>query len=116
MAKKRNLVYSTDPDDAPSPREPQMPANPAAPLPTLQQHNPVIVSLERKGRGGKQVSIITGVKSPEKGKKALLKLLKSKLGTGGTLKGDVLEIQGDRRDDIVILLSDLGYRAKRSGG
>ena len=76
----------------------------------------MIVGIERKGRGGKTVSVITGVMSHEAGKTALLKLLKNKLGTGGTLKDDTLEIQGDHRDQIVELLNGLGYKAKRSGG
>jgi len=115
-AKNRNVVYSTDPDDQPQSVEPALPVNPAAPLPTLQQNKPVRVHLDRKGRRGKSVSVIIGVMSPTKGKKALLKDLKSKLGTGGSIKGDNLEIQGDRRDDIVILLKGLGYQAKKAGG
>lgn len=114
--KNRNIFYSTDPQDEQEANEPTLPANPAAALPTLQHNSPVRVHLDRKGRGGKSVSVITGVKSPIKGKKALLKLLKSKLGTGGAIKGDNLEIQGDRRDDIVPLLTDLGYEAKKAGG
>ncbi len=115
-AKNRNLIYSTDPDDEPQPSEPALPSNPAAALPTLQHNSPVRVHLDRKGRGGKSVSVITGVKSPTKGKKALLKHLKTKLGTGGAIKGDDLEVQGDRRDDIVVLLNELGYKAKKAGG
>lgn len=115
---KRKVVYSTDPEPAePVPaRQPALPANPAAPLPTLQQNKPVRVHLDRKGRGGKAVSVIVGVMSPPHGKQALLKLLKTKLGTGGTIKDDTLEIQGDRRDDIVAILNELGYKAKRAGG
>ena len=116
-AKNRNVVYSTDPDENTQRNaEPPLPANPAAALPTLQHNSPVRVRLDRKGRGGKTVSVITGVKSPSNGKKALLKLLKTKLGTGGAIKDDDLEIQGDRRDDIVVILNDLGYDAKRAGG
>ncbi len=117
MPGNRNVVYSTDPEeDDQSPAEPELPANPAAAIRTLQHNSPVRVHLDRKGRGGKSVSVITGVKSPTKGKKALIKHLKSKLGTGGSIKGDNLEIQGDRRDDIVVLLNELGYQAKRAGG
>lgn len=117
MPRDRNVVYSTDPDDnEPKANEPALPPNPAAALPTLQHNSPVRVSLDRKGRGGKSVSVITGIKSPPKGKQALLKHLKTKLGTGGAIKGDNIEIQGDRRDDIVVLLNDLGYKAKRAGG
>lgn len=112
MIKNHRTVYSTDPDPAPA----AQPAASPGPLPTRQQNIPVIVSIERKGRGGKTVSLVTGVKSPPAGKAALLKLLKSRLGTGGTLKDEVLEIQGDRRDDIVAILVELGYKAKKSGG
>ncbi|MEX1021438.1 MAG: hypothetical protein WDZ49_17385 [Litorilinea sp.] len=113
----KRVVFSTDPDeDTPSNREPALPANPAAPIPTRQQNHPVRVGLERKGRRGKTVSVITGVMSPERGKQALLKLIKNKLGTGGALKDDQLEIQGDHRDAIVGLLNELGYQAKKAGG
>ena len=114
----RRVVYSTDPpEDKPAKAEQQAPAaNPAGPIATRQRNQPVIVGIERKGRGGKTVSVITGVMSHEAGKQALLKLLKNKLGTGGTLKDDVLEIQGDHRDQIVELLNGLGYKAKKSGG
>jgi len=112
--KNHRTVYSTDPDPAPA-LAPQPVASPG-PLPTRQQNIPVIVGIERKGRGGKTVSVVSGVKSPPAGKAALLKLLKTRLGAGGALKEDVLEIQGDRRDDIVAILVELGYKAKKSGG
>lgn len=76
----------------------------------------MIVGIERKGRGGKTVSVVSGVMSHEAGKQALLKLLKTRLGTGGTLKDDAIEIQGDHRDQIVEILMGLGYKAKKSGG
>jgi translation initiation factor 1 len=114
---KRRTVFSTDPEPEPTPAKgPALPANPAGPVRTLQQNTPVIVSVERKGRGGKTVSLLTGVMSPTKCKEALLKLLKNRLGTGGALKDGVLEIQGDHRDTIVAILVELGYKAKRSGG
>ena len=115
----RRVVYSTDPQEDETPKDAGHAAagtNPAAPIRTRQQNPPVIVGIERKGRGGKTVSVITGVMSHEAGKQALLKLLKNKLGTGGALKDDVLEIQGDHRDQIVALLNGLGYKAKKSGG
>jgi translation initiation factor 1 len=93
-----------------------LPANPAAPLRTRQQNIPVLVALERKGRGGKSVSVIKQVMSPPAGKQALLKLLKTRLGTGGTLKDEEIEIQGDHRDAIVAVLKELGYQAKKAGG
>ena len=115
-AEKRRLVYSTDPEPEETPAVPKLPTNPAAPIPTLQQNNAVRVYLERKKRRGKTVSVIKGVMSPKPGKQALLKLLKTKLGSGGAIKDDDIEIQGDHRDTIVTILNDLGYKAKRAGG
>jgi translation initiation factor 1 len=114
---KSRTVYSTDPEPEPKPSgpPPEMPRNPAAPF-AVQGNQPVRVRLERKGRGGKSVSVIEGVLSPRAGKEALLKYLKNKIGTGGTFQGDLLEIQGDQRDRLVELLVELGYKAKRAGG
>ncbi len=136
MTKKPpKVVYSTDPDDGPpspfaalgplaskqpqpaSPPPAAQPAkNPAAAVPALQGNTPVRVGRERKGRGGKTVSIITGVMSRETGRQALLKLLKNKLGTGGALEDDIIIIQGDHRERIVEILNELGYKAKTAGG
>ena len=113
----RRVVFSTNPEPAtPAPPPVELPANLAAPVKTRQLNTPVIVALEKSGRKGKAVSVVKQVMSPPPGKQALLKLLKTRLGTGGALKGDVLEIQGDHRDAIVALLTELGYKAKRSGG
>lgn len=90
--------------------------NPAAAVPALQGNTPVRVGRERKGRGGKTVSVITGVMSREAGRQALLKLLKNKLGTGGALEDDTILIQGDHRQRIVEILNELGYKAKVAGG
>ncbi len=72
--------------------------------------------LERKGRGGKSVTVIEGLRMPQKEREALLKQLKAKLGTGGTLKDTCLEIQGDHYDALMAALGNLGYPAKCSGG
>jgi translation initiation factor 1 len=74
------------------------------------------VRLDRKGRGGKSVTVIEGLQIPEKEREALLKQLKTKLGTGGTVRDTCLEIQGDHRDALMAALEKLGYAAKRSGG
>jgi translation initiation factor 1 len=113
--RKSRLVYSTDPEPEPIKPAVNLPKNPAAPF-AIQSNQPVRVRLERKGRGGKSVSIIEGILSPTAGKEALLKHLKNKLGTGGTIQGEVVEIQGDQRDRLVELLVELGYKAKKAGG
>jgi len=74
------------------------------------------VRLDRKGRGGKSVTVIDGLQIPQKEREALLKQLKAKLGTGGTVKDTCLEIQGDHRDALMAALEKLGYPTKRSGG
>ena len=115
MSKKNRVVYSTDPEPERTEPTVELPANPAAAL-HKQKGTPVRLWLKKKRPGGKTVSVIKGVLSPANGKKALLKHIKSKLGTGGALKGDEIEIQGDHRDKIVPLLRDLGYEAKAAGG
>lgn len=84
----------------------------------ITQHA-VRVGRSRKGRGGKTVTVVRGFVWPAPQAKteltALLKILKTKLGTGGTVADDTLEIQGDRQADVVKLLTELGYRAKASG-
>jgi translation initiation factor 1 len=115
-ASNRRIVFSTDPEPVTPAPSVQLPPNPAAPVRSRQLNTPVLVMLDRKGRGGKSVSVIKQVMSPTAGKEALLKLLKTKLGTGGTLKDGDIEIQGDHRDTIVGILKELGYQAERAGG
>jgi translation initiation factor 1 len=114
-------VFSTEPEpegERPARKETGLdPAlNPAAAIRTRQLNTPVRVHLEKAHRGGKTVCVIRGVMSPPAGKEALLKLLKTRLGTGGALKGDEIEIQGDHRPKIVEILHELGYKAKSAGG
>ncbi len=83
-------------------------------LPPNQQD--LRVQASRKGRGGKTVTIITGLQhSPDK-LKDLAKKLKAQCGTGGTVKDDTIEIQGDHAQKLVEVLTSLGYGAKVSGG
>ena len=76
----------------------------------------VRVGRETKGRKGAGVTVITGISSHLEGLKRIAKELKQKCGTGGTVKGNVIEIQGDHRDLLVHELSARGYTVKRSGG
>lgn len=109
---KSRLVYSTD---NVIPRKEHFTEKVTqAKIPPSQQK--VYVRLERKGRGGKSVTLIEGLQISAKDREALLKQLKTRLGTGGSLKNDVLEIQGDQREMIIVLLQDMGYKPKRAGG
>lgn len=76
----------------------------------------VRVGRETKGRKGKGVTLISGVPLAAEALKALSRELKQKCGTGGTLKNDVIEIQGDHRDVLIDLLKAKGWSVKRSGG
>jgi predicted translation initiation factor SUI1 len=62
------------------------------------------------------VTIISGLSLDEKGLAELATKLKTRLGTGGTVKDGRIEIQGDHRDRIVEEFEGLGYRVKRAGG
>lgn len=83
-------------------------------LPPQQQN--LRVQATRSGRKGKTVTVITGFQHKPETLTKLLKQLKAKCGTGGTVKNDTLEIQGEHKKKLVTLLSELGYRVKISGG
>ena len=76
----------------------------------------VRVGRETQGRSGKAVTVIRGLPLAPEELKGLAKELKQRCGTGGTVKDDTIEIQGDHRDLIVAELARRGFDAKRSGG
>ena len=80
------------------------------------QNARVRVGREVAGRGGKGVSVITGLPLNEAALDALATQLKKACGAGGAAKDGRIEIQGDHRDKLVAELTKLGYDAKRSGG
>ncbi|MGE4580656.1 MAG: translation initiation factor Sui1 [Desulfuromonadales bacterium] len=71
---------------------------------------------ETKGRGGKAMTVITGVPLAPAELKELGQQLKKKCATGGTVKDGVIEIQGDHLDRLLAELKDRGWTVKRSGG
>jgi len=74
----------------------------------------LIAGIDRRNRGGKQVTLITGFTGTDEDLKALGKALKVKLGIGGTAKDGEITLQGDFRDKAVALLREMGYvKAKR---
>jgi translation initiation factor 1 len=105
------LVYTTDPDPEPEP-QPQAaaPAYPSAAKQTAR------VALDRKGRGGKSVTVVSGLRHDPATLEALLKKLKQQCGAGGALKDGAIEIQGDQRERVAAALAAMGYGVKRVGG
>lgn len=83
-------------------------------LPPNQQN--LRIQTSKAGRKGKIVTIITGFATQPETLNKILKQLKTQCGSGGTLKDNTIEIQGDHKAKILETLSKLGYKAKISGG
>jgi translation initiation factor 1 len=83
---------------------------------TPKSQQMVRVQPTRGGRGGKTVTVIRGLELDAAGFKTLLKTLKSRIGSGGTAKDGIVELQGDQVELVLELLSNEGYRPKRAGG
>ena len=101
------MVYSTNPDFKYQTAETVEPDT----LPPAKQR--LIVAIDRRNRGGKQVTLVTGFVGKAEDLKELGKTLKTRCGVGGTAKDGEITIQGDLRDKVVALLKEMGYNAKR---
>lgn len=105
-----NVVYSTNPNfnyDIEDEEE----------MDTLSPSNQLLyVSIDKKQRAGKEVTLIEGFVGKDEDLKELGKMLKSKCGVGGTAKGGEIMVQGNFRDKILDLLQQAGYKVKRKGG
>jgi translation initiation factor 1 len=76
----------------------------------------VRVARQTQGRGGKAVTVVSGLPLDDQALETLASELKRRCGTGGTVKDGVIEIQGEHRDTLVAELIRRGFAAKRSGG
>lgn len=107
---RQNVVYSTNPNFSYEEEEDDNQE-------TLDPGNQKLyVSIDKKSRAGKEVTLIEGFTGTDDDLKDLGKQLKSKCGVGGSVKdGDIL-IQGNFRDKIMQLLEKEGYKVVRKGG
>jgi len=103
------IMFSTNPDF-----EFEQELDDTVTAPNQQQD--LRVMLDKKNRGGKAVTLITGFKGKNEDLEALGKLLKNKCGVGGSVKDGNILIQGDVRDKVMGILQKDGYKAKKAGG
>ena len=113
MSKKKerlNVVYSTNPNFGYEYEEEEQQE-------TLENGKQLLyVSLDKKQRGGKEVTLVEGFIGSDEDLKDLGKLLKSKCGVGGTAKDGEIIVQGSFRDKVMEILVKEGYKVKRKGG
>lgn len=93
--------------DAPQEDTPQEPVKS-----TTSHSGRLDIIFERKGRGGKTATIITGFTITDEEIDALAAEIKKRLGTGGSARGGEILIQGDRRNDILKFLNSKGFKAR----
>lgn len=105
--KRLGVVYSTNPDF----KYEEATEETQKTLPPSKQR--LIVGIDRRNRGGKQVTLVTGFVGTEDDLKELARTLKVKCGVGGSAKDGEITVQGDFRDKVTALLQSLGYNAKR---
>ncbi|NBV13773.1 MAG: translation initiation factor [Sphingobacteriia bacterium] len=106
------LVYSTDPEYVRN-KLAEEDAYTEDTLPPAQQQ--LRIWLERQ-KGGKVVTIVKGYSGTEDSLEQLGRDLKSQCGTGGSVKGGEILIQGDKRQQVLKILNDQGYGVKLAGG
>ena len=105
-----NVVYSTNPDYNYEMENDEEQTT----LPAARQR--LRVQLDRKNRGGKVVTLITGFVGTDSDMKEVGKLLKSKCGVGGSAKDGEIIVQGDFKQKVLELLKKEGYTQTKPVG
>jgi translation initiation factor 1 len=83
---------------------------------SLKTDGTVRLILQTKGRGGKTVTLITGLALDTASLEHLASDLKRQCGAGGTSRDGLIEIQGDHRETLLVLLKQRGFPVKKAGG
>ncbi len=104
-----NIIYSTDPDF-------QKESSKKEKKTLLPEQQNLYIHLDRKGRKGKVVTIVTGFVGTTEDAKSLARIIKSRCGVGGSVKNDEILVQGKVKDRVLNILNNLGYQVKKSGG
>lgn len=112
-----SLVYSTDKGRiCPDCRQPAGACSCGAPAAAPAGDGSVRLQRQSQGRGGKTVTVISGVPLAADALQQLAKTLKQRCGSGGAVKDGAIEIQGDHRALLKVELERRGYTVKISGG
>jgi translation initiation factor 1 len=114
MNRDARLVYSTDPSWNSKAPAPDAAVEGPAGLPPKSQA--IKVRREKNGRAGKTVTTLFEFQASDKERENLAKLLRKSLGTGGTVKGNIVELQGDQLEKVLKELAALGYKPRQAGG
>ena len=85
--------------------------------PAVPQGDGIVrVSRETQGRAGKGVTLVKGLALDAAALAQMARQLKAVCGSGGAVKGGVIEVQGDHRDRVTEHLTAQGWAVKRAGG
>ncbi len=104
------MVYSTNPGYQFGDEEKEV----VETLPPSQQL--LYISLDKKQRKGKKVTLVTGFVGDVNDLKELGKKLKNSCGAGGSVKNGEILVQGDFREKIKAILQNMGFKVKMKGG
>lgn len=100
--------------DLPLPDDKNEQEQPAEPASALEQQGKDMVNIvfEKKGRGGKQATIVTDLHVDDETLKQLASELKRHCGVGGSARGGEILVQGDVRNKVLAFFKQKGFKAR----